>query len=77
MSDATTETAAAAPALATPEPRRRDEVTLRFVRSYRSWNRGVEAGFTPTMADELIRRGVAVAVPVIREPLAGRTIRKA
>ena len=54
------------------------EKTVRFRRSYRSWNRGVEAGFPAATADELIARGIAVdiSVPVERELLGGRVVRK-
>ena len=54
------------------------EKTVRFLQRYRSWNRGIEAGFPAAQADELVATGVAVQVhpPVEREPLQGRMVRK-
>lgn len=59
-------------------PERAAQKTVRFLRSYRSWNRGVEAGFPILTADELIARGVAVDIshPTERKPLAGRVVTK-
>ncbi len=60
-----------------PAPERLVERTVRFRRSYRGYNRGVEAGFPAAAADELIARGIAVdTAATSREPLAGRMIRK-
>jgi hypothetical protein len=59
------------------EPTLPQQVTLRFKRTYRAWNRGVEAGFPSAEAERLIAAGIAVAiVPTQREPLAGRVVRK-
>ncbi|NPD67292.1 hypothetical protein HN018_06855 [Lichenicola cladoniae] len=60
-------------------PERIVEKTVRFRRSYQSWNRGVEAGFPVLTANSLIARGIAVDISttVEREPLAGRIIKKA
>ena len=86
---AATAQAATQPAFETAEARRsalaataaapsRGEVTVRFLRRHRGYNRGVEAGFAPGQAGELVARGVAIQVhpPVQREPLQGRQVRK-
>ncbi len=66
---------AAATAAVPTQPR--GEVTVRFARQYKGWARGVEAGFTPTMADLLHTRGIAVIIQDDRGvPTGGRMIRK-
>ncbi|HWX48133.1 MAG TPA: hypothetical protein VNZ61_08775 [Roseomonas sp.] len=52
--------------------------TVRFTRSHRLWNRGVEAGFAASQADELIALGVAVQIypPVQRQPATAGMVRK-
>lgn len=61
-----------------PTPRRSQERTLRMVRSWRSWNRGMEAGFSPDLAALLVGKGLAIDITdgVERQPLQGRIVRK-
>ena len=58
--------------------------TVRFTRSFRVWAGGEIAGFTPDMADQLVRDGVAVEVdpaeieasaPAAPEPVAPVAVR--
>ena len=54
------------------------EVTVRFIRSYDRWNRGVSAGFTASHAALLIARGKAVRIgPIMERDVSGaRMVRK-